>query len=207
MVRAFGWGAAAVVDPDPIRYTLTINMPETRDTDFSMSEFVRRNNDELVATYGNLVHRTLTFLQRYYEGKVPEVGPDYVGDEKVIDRIQETFDTVGDLLATCHFKDSLREVMALAQFGNRFLEETAPWKQRKTDPEAAGRNLYECLRMIDSLKVLTYPYLPFSAEKLHGLLGYTDDLVAHGWKPAVPAPGTKLPEPTPLFTKLELPEA
>lgn len=194
-------------DPDPIRYALTINMPETRDTDFSMAEFVRRNNDELVATYGNLVHRTLTFLQRYYEGKVPEVGPDYQGDERVIARIQETFDTVGDLLAGCHFKDSLKEVMNLAQFGNRYLEETAPWKQRKVDPEAAGKSLYECLRMIDSLKVLTYPYLPFSAEKLHGLLGYTDDLVSRGWKPTVPAPGTKLPEPAPLFTKLELPEA
>jgi len=193
-------------DPDPIRYALTINMPESRDTDFSIAEFVRRNNDELVATYGNLVHRTLTFLQRYYEGRVPDVGSDYQGDERVIDRIQETFNTVGDLLATCHFKDSLREVMALAQFGNRFLEETAPWKQRKTDAEAAGRNLYECLRMIDSLKMLTYPYLPFSAEKLHGMLGYTDNLVARGWKPTVPAPGTKLPEPAPLFTKLELPE-
>ena len=69
----------AQFDPDPIRYALTINMPETRDTDFSMAEFVRRNNDELVATYGNLVHRTLTFLQRYFEGKVPEVGADYRG--------------------------------------------------------------------------------------------------------------------------------
>ncbi len=207
-----GWAAwlpdmLAQYDPDPIRYMLTINMPETRDTDFSMAEFIRRNNDELVATYGNLVHRTLTFLQRYLEGKVPEVGPDYEGDEELTRRIEETFETVGDLLEGAHFKDSLKEVMTLAQFGNRYLEEKAPWKQRKENPEAMAATMYECLRLVDSLKVLTYPYLPHSAEKLHGLLGYSDDLLGHGWRSSVPPQGRKLPEPSPLFTKLELPEA
>lgn len=206
-----GWAAwlpdmLAQYDPDPIRYMLTINMPETRDTDFSMAEFVRRNNDELVATYGNLVHRTLTFLQRYLGGRVPEVGTEHRGDEELIRRIEETFDTVGDMLAGCHFKDSLKEVMNLAQYGNRYLEEKAPWKLRKENPDALAATMYECLRLVDSLKVLTYPYLPHSAEKLHGLLGYTDGILAHGWKPSVPPQGLKLPEPTPLFTKLELPE-
>ncbi|MGI5837135.1 MAG: methionine--tRNA ligase [Chloroflexota bacterium] len=206
-----GWAAwlpdmLAQYDPDPIRYMLTINMPETRDTDFSLSEFIRRNNDELVATYGNLVHRTLTFTQRYLKGQVPVVGPDYQGDERMIARIEEAFDTVGDMLAGAHFKDSLKEVMNLAQFGNRYFEEKAPWKLRKEDPKALAEAMYECLRLVDSLKILTYPYLPHSAEKLHGLMGYGDDILSHGWKPSAPPQGQKLLQPSPLFTKLELPE-
>lgn len=197
----------AKFDPDPIRYALTINMPETRDTDFSMSEFIRRNNDELVATYGNLAHRALSFIQRYFDSKVPELDPAYAGDQRVIERIDETFRTAGGMLEQCRFKDSLKEVMNLAQFGNRYFEEKAPWKSRKEDPAACAATLYECLRIVDSLKVLTYPYLPHSALKLHGLLGYEDDLVSHGWKPSVPPQGRALPEPSPLFTKLELPEA
>ncbi len=194
-------------EPDPIRYMLAINMPETRDTDFSMAEFIRRNNDELVATYGNLVHRVLTFLQSRFEGKVPVLGAGYQPDEQVTARIEETFDTAGDLLGACHFKDALREMMSLAQFGNGYLEEKSPWKQIKTDREAAATTMYECLRLVDSLKILTYPYLPHSAEKLHGLLGYGDDILGHGWKPSVPAQGLALPQPTPLFIKLEPPEA
>ncbi|HEX9014949.1 MAG TPA: methionine--tRNA ligase, partial [Chloroflexota bacterium] len=185
----------AQFDPDPIRYTLTINMPETRDTDFSMSEFVRRNNDELVATYGNLVHRTLSFVGRYFDGKAPVVEEGYQGDERVIARIAETFESVGGMLEVCKFKDSLKEVMNLAQFGNRYFEEKAPWKSRKEDPAACARTIYECLRIVDSLKVLTYPYLPFSAVKLHRLLGYDDDLVSRGWGPSVPPQGAVLPEP------------
>jgi methionyl-tRNA synthetase len=207
-----GWAAwlpdmLARFDPDPIRYVLAINMPETRDTDFSMSEFIRRNNDELVATYGNLVHRTLSFIQRYMDGKVPELGADYSGDQRVIERIDEAFKTVGDLLEGVKLKDGLREVMALAHFGNRYFEERAPWKQRKEDPEALAATMYECLRLIDSLKVLTYPYLPHSAEKLHGLLGYEQPILEQGWGPSVPPEGRSLPEPSPLFTKLDPIEA
>lgn len=197
----------AQFDPDPIRYALTINMPETRDTDFSMSEFVRRNNDELVATYGNLVHRTLTFTHRYFGGRVPEVGTDYSGDERMIQRIDETFAVVDQMLGECHFKDSLKEVMNLAQFGNRYFEDKAPWKQIKEDPAACAATIYECLRLVDSLKVLTYPYLPHSALKLHGLLGYEDGLVQRGFRPSVPPRGRVLPEPSPLFAKLEPPES
>jgi methionyl-tRNA synthetase len=203
-----GWAAwlpdmLARFDPDPIRYVLAINMPETRDTDFSMSEFIRRNNDELVATYGNLVHRTLSFIQRYMGSKVPELGADYSGDRRVIEQIDGTFKTVGDLLEGVKLKDGLREVMALAHFGNRYFEERAPWKQRKEDPEALAATMYECLRLIDSLKILTYPYLPHSAEKLHGILGYEQPILEQGWGPSVPPQGRSLPEPRPLFTKLD----
>jgi len=93
--------------------------------------------------------------------------------------------------------------MALAQFGNRLLDERAPWRQIRTDRAATADTIYGLLNLINGLKVLTYPFLPFSATKLHGLLGYTDDLLSHGWQLERLAPGTALPDPTPLFVKLD----
>ena len=198
----------AQFDPDPIRYALTINMPETRDTDFSMSEFIRRNNDELVATYGNLVHRSLSFLQRYMDGKVPEMGPDYQGDQRVIERIDETFKVVGNLLEGV-------QLQGLAEGSDEPRPVREPLLRGAGLRGSSGRRtrrgcavtMYECLRILDSLKILTYPYLPHSAEKLHGLLGYEGEILEQGWGPSVPPQGRQLPEPSPLFTKLEPIEA
>ncbi|MEA2640342.1 MAG: methionyl-tRNA synthetase, partial [Chloroflexota bacterium] len=164
-------------------------------------EFIRRNNEELVATWGNLVHRTLTFAVRNFEGQVPEAGTDVA--ELVEARAAETFATVRELLTACHFKEALREIMALAQFGNRLLDERAPWRQIRTDREATAATIYGLLTLINGIKVLTYPFLPFSSEKLHGLLGYEDELLAHGFRLERLVAGTRLPDPTPLFTKLE----
>ncbi|MPZ15141.1 MAG: methionine--tRNA ligase [Chloroflexi bacterium] len=188
-------------DPDPLRYMLAVNMPETRDADFTWEEFVRRNNEELVATWGNLVHRTLTFATRNFDGRVP-VGRTGVTDA-VEARAAVAFSTVGDLLSRCEFKHSLREIMALAQYGNRLLDERAPWREIHEDREAAAETMYGLLNLINGLKTLTYPFLPFSAETLHGLLGYTDTLLEHGWKLERLPPGTPLPMPTPLFAKIE----
>ncbi len=93
--------------------------------------------------------------------------------------------------------------MGLAQFGNRLLDERAPWRQIRTDREASADTIYGLLNLINAIKVLSYPFLPFSAEKLHGLLGYQDAILAHGWQVERLTQGTKLPEPTPLFTKLD----
>jgi methionyl-tRNA synthetase len=188
-------------DPDPLRYMLAANMPETRDADFTWEEFIRRNNEELVSTWGNLVHRTLTFATRNWEGKVPQATLEVT--ELVEAQARQTFDRVRGLLGTCQFKEALRETMGLAQFGNRLLAERAPWQQIKTDREAAADTIYGLLNLINALKILTYPYLPFSATRLHGLLGHTDELLAHGWNVERLVPGTTLPEPEPLFTKLE----
>jgi methionyl-tRNA synthetase len=189
-------------DADPLRYMLAANMPETRDADFTWEEFIRRNNEELVATWGNLVHRTLTFAARNFEGGVPEV----VGTEVTQlaeQRAKETFLAVQALLGGCHFKEALREFMGLAQFGNRLLDERAPWRQIKTDREATADTIYGLMNLINAIKVLSYPFLPFSAEKLHGLLGYSDSILDHGWNIERLSPGTRFPEPAPLFTKLE----
>jgi methionyl-tRNA synthetase len=187
-------------DPDPIRYAITTNLPETSDSDFSLSMLLRRNNDELVATWGNLAHRTLTFIQRYFEGQAPRYGPI---DSGVVERVDRVFAEVTAHLEAVHFKDTIREVMALAQFGNRYFDDQAPWRQVKNDRQACADTLGTLLYLINGLKVLFYPFLPHTARKLHGLLGFPDELEAHGWG-AEPVPaGQKLPPPTPLFTKLE----
>lgn len=189
-------------DPDPLRYMLAANMPETRDADFTWEEFIRRNNEELVATWGNLVHRTLTFAVRNFEGRVPDAGLEVTQIAQA--RTAESFETVRRLIGACHFKEGLREVMGLAQYGNRLLDERAPWRQIREDRAACADTIYGLLNLINGIKVLSYPYLPFSAEKLHRLLGYDDELLPHGWQHERLAPGTPLPEPKPLFTKLEV---
>jgi methionyl-tRNA synthetase len=191
-------------DPDPIRYYLTTNAPESSDTDFSADDLMRRNNDELAATWGNLVHRTLTFAQRYFDGRVPGNG---VTDPVVAERIDQTFAQVTAHLDAVHLKETIRDVMALAQFGNRYFDEQAPWRQVKEDLELAGATIGTLVNLINALKVLFAPFLPFTSARLHELLGYEDALEAHGWGwEAVPT-GQALPKPTPLFTKIERNEA
>jgi methionyl-tRNA synthetase len=190
-------------DPDPLRYVIAANMPETRDADFSMDEFFRRNNAELVATYGNLVHRTLTFIQRYYDGQVPTV-QGYAGPgPAVAERVDAAFSAVSAGLEAARFKDPLREAMALAQFGNRFFDERAPWRQVKENRAACAETLLDLLYVIDGLKVLFAPFLPFSSARLHALLGYEGELASQGWRAQLPPPGQALPPPKPLFVKLD----
>ncbi len=191
----------AKYDPDPIRYYISANMPESSDTDFSMREFIRRNNDELVATWGNLVHRTLTFVQRYFKGRVP--GREGGADPAVVERIEATFQYATDNLQHVRFKDTIREIMALAQFGNRYFDEKAPWRLVKDDRESCAEVMGTLLDLINALKVLFYPFLPFSSSRLHQLLGFTDEITSHGWKAEAVPRGQQLPPPSPLFVKLE----
>jgi methionyl-tRNA synthetase len=187
-------------DPDPIRYAITSNLPESSDTDFSVSELIRRNNDELAAAWGNLVHRSLTFLQRYFDGVVPDYGP---LDPLVVERVDKAFADATARLEAVHIKDTLREVMGLAQFGNRFFDERAPWRQIREDRQACADTFGSLLFLLNSLKVLFYPFLPFTSERLHALLGFEDRLQDHGWRASQVPAGQTLPKPTPLFVKLE----
>ncbi len=190
-------------DPDPLRYLLSINMPETGDTDFSWREFVRRNNDELVATYGNLVHRVLTFVYRNFDGCVPAYDKIDTSGNELIDKSLALFDAVGGLLARCSFKQALKTAMAVAHEANRYLDEKSPWKVIKEDRSAAATSLYVVLSVICHLKTILYPFLPFSSQKLHQYLGFEGKVEDCGWKPQPPLPGQKLQEPQPLFTKLD----
>jgi len=190
-------------EPDPLRYLLAINMPENGDTDFSWREFVRRNNDELVATYGNLAHRVLTFTYRNFEGCVPKAGKLDKPGEAIINSARETLNNMDGLLSQCHFKQAIMAGMALAHEANRYLDDKSPWKVIKEDRQAAADSLYVALNVICQLKTMLYPFLPFSSQKLHEYLGFAGKVEDYGWKPQPPEPGQKLGEPKPLFTKLD----
>src|SRR5207249_2772405 len=158
-------------DADALRYYLMIAGPENQDTDFTWSEFLRRNNDELVGTWGNLVHRTLVNAQRNF-GAVPEPGPLSARDSEVIASVEHGFQSVGELYAGARFKAALTEAMRLAQLVNQYLGEEEPWHTIKTDRARAATILYVATRCVDNLKVMLAPVLPFTAQRLHGLLGY-----------------------------------
>jgi methionyl-tRNA synthetase len=189
--------------PDPLRYLLSANMPETNDTDFSWREYVRRNNDELVATYGNLAHRVLTLTYRNFEGKVPvPVNLDET-DRLMAASCKEVFEEVDDSLYRCQFKQALNKAMALAHEANRYLDGKAPWKAIKTDRQAAANSLYTAIGAISALKTMLYPFLPFSSQKLHEYLGFEGKIENSKWEVCIPEPGQKLVEPKALFTKLD----
>ena len=199
-------------DPDPLRYLLSVNMPETSDTDFSWREFVRRNNDELVATYGNLVHRVLTFVYRNFDGKVPtyedmgaenNVIPLDGKDNDLIKKSTSIFAHVDGSLSGCHFREAVRWAMALAQEANRYLDDKSPWKTIKETRKAAATSLYTAIYVISQLKTMLYPFLPFSSQKLHEYLGFKGSIEGYGWQFNPALPGQKLLPPQPLFTKLD----
>jgi methionyl-tRNA synthetase len=215
-------------DPDALRYFLSIAGPETQDTDFTWSEFVRRNNDELVATWGNLVNRTLQSAYKHF-GAVPEPGALADADRRLLEEVERGFDTVGSLIEAARFKNAVQEAMRLAALGNQYVAEQEPWAKLESDRGRAGTILYVALRAIDSLKVLLTPFLPFSSQRLHHLLGH-DGLLAGSlefrtvveeagrehvvltgdyetwvgrWEPSSLRPGQALREPSPLFVKLD----
>ena len=194
-------------DPDPLRYLLSIGMPETSDADFSWAEFVRRSNEELVATYGNLVNRVLSFTYRNFEGKIPTPGPLSELDEAILNNARATMESVDHSLYLCRFKAAIGQAFSLAQEANRYLDKRAPWKHIKTDPQDAATTLWVAIRVINCLKLLLYPFLPFSSQKLHHFLGFEGRVEEAGWDfqrviEAVKG-GMPLRQPEPLYTKLD----
>jgi methionyl-tRNA synthetase len=190
-------------DPDPLRYLLSINMPETGDTDFSWREFLRRNNDELVATYGNLAHRVLTFTYRNFEGAVPTPAELDSQSQGLMAKAQVALDEVDKLLYQCHFKEGIKAAMSLAQEANRYLDDKAPWKMLKQDRQASATSVYVALSVLAALKTIFYPFLPFSSERLHKFLGFDGSIETAGWQVQSLVPGQKLLAPEPLFQKLD----
>jgi methionyl-tRNA synthetase len=215
-------------DPDPLRYFLTAAGPETQDTDFTWAEFVRRNNDELLATWGNLVNRTLTSAYRNF-GEVPRPGELTEADRTLVEAVEAGFEAVGSQIDAVRFKAALGEAMRLAGLVNAYINDQAPWEAIKTDRDRAATVLYVCLRCVDNLKTLFTPFLPFTSQRVHELLGHEgliagplevrderdDDGSVHtvltgdyaswvgGWEPSALEPGQKLREPVPLYRKLD----
>jgi methionyl-tRNA synthetase len=191
-------------DPDPLRYILSINMPETSDSDFSWQEFVRRNNDELVATYGNLVNRVLTFTYRNFEGKVPEPGALADDDREIQEKAESSLGEVDNLLHDCKFRLAIMRAMELAQAANRYLDVKSPWKVIKEDRRAAATSLYVALTVITQLKTMFYPFMPFSSQKVHGYLGFNGSPSDGRWQWQELPPAQTLCQPLPLFKKLDV---
>jgi methionyl-tRNA synthetase len=189
--------------PDPLRYLLSANMPESADADFSWREFVRRNNDELVATYGNLVHRVMTFTHRHFDGCVPVPGETDAADKGLLQKAEATVAAVDESLGRCRFREAIRAAMSLAQETNRYLDDKSPWKTIKTDRVACATALFISFAAISCLKTVLAPFLPFSSQRLHTMLGSQGRVGAEEWVLHPVLAGQKLGAAETLFTKLD----
>ena len=189
--------------PDPLRYHLAASMPETSDADFSWAEYVRRNNDELVATFGNLVHRVLTQVYRNFDQAVPDPGDLDEPANDLIAKAGAALVSVGASLDAVRIREALNGAMGLAREANRYIDAQAPWKQVKEDRSAAARSLYTSLHAISALSVMLHPFLPFSTQILHEALGGSGRVEKAGWAITKPVPGTPILQPAPLFAKLD----
>src|SRR6266536_3508519 len=214
-------------DVDALRYYVAVAGPETQDTDFTWSEFVRRNNDELVATWGNLVNRAVSFAARNI-GSVPAAGPLTDLDSELLARSRQAFGTVGEHLSASRFKFAINEAMRTVAEANKYFSEQAPWKLRESDPDRMRTVLHVALQLVDDAKTLLTPFLPRSSQQVHELLGGSgtwsdmprvEEVDEEGgpsypvitgtydgaarWASVPLRAGTPLAAPKPLFTKLD----
>ncbi len=188
---------------DVLRYVLTANAPETKDNNFTWKDFQARNNNELVAVYGNFVNRALQLTKKYYDGVVPQPGEFTPQDQETISEFQNVKAEVERLLEAFRFRDAQKEAMNLARIGNKYLADAEPWKVVKTDPERVKTVLFLSLQLVANLATAFEPFLPFSSEKLRRMLGMEaaewDRLGSIDLLPA----GKQLAEPELLFEKID----
>ncbi len=214
-------------DVDALRYYVAVAGPENQDTDFTWSEFLRRNNDELVATWGNLVNRSVSFAARNI-GSIPEPGHLTEWDRDVLERSRQAFGQVGAALGRSRFKAGVNEAMRAVAEANKYMSDQAPWKLRESDPERMRTVLHVVLQLVNDAKTLLTPFLPESSGKVYRMLGgagewsgtprieevdedggpsypvITGDYgTAARWESQPVKPGTPLSPPVPLFTKLD----
>ena len=220
-------------DPDALRYYLAVAGPETQDTDFTWAEFLRRNNDELVAGWGNLVNRTIAMTAKNL-GAIPAAGAFTDTDHALLATTRAAFDSVGDLLARSRQRAAINEAMRVVGEANKYLSETAPWKLRTEDPDRMATVLHVALQAVDDCKTLLTPFLPSSSSRVHALLGGTgtwagmpdlvagEDRIVAGeaadssysvltgdyqtaarWESTPIEVGRPIAPPTPVFTKLD----
>ncbi len=214
-------------DVDALRYYVAVAGPENQDTDFTWSEFIRRNNDELVAAWGNLVNRSVSIAAKNI-GAIPEPGQLAAVDHQILERSRAAFGVVGGELGRSRFKAAITETMRTVAEANKYMSDQAPWKLRESDPERMRTVLHVVLQLVDDAKTLLTPFLPRSSEKVYRMLGGTgtwsgmpeirevdeedapsypvitgDYHTAARWESQAVVPGTRLAAPTPLFAKLD----
>jgi methionyl-tRNA synthetase len=215
-------------DVDALRYYVAVAGPENQDTDFTWSEFIRRNNDELVANWGNLVNRSVSFAARNL-GSIPAAGQLTDADAAILSRSRASFAAVGESLSRSRFKAAITEAMRTVGEANKYLSDQAPWKLRESDPERMATIMHVALQLVDDGKTLLTPFLPESSQKVAAMLGagggtwsgmprieqvtqdggpdypvITGDYdTAARWASAPITPGTPLAAPAPLFAKID----
>ena len=198
--RSIGWYADRL-EPDALRFAIASVLPEQNDTDLTEEEIIRRINEELVATWGNLVNRVLTITSRNFDGQVPSPGPLTAGDQQIVDGVDNALTDIAALIDRVELKAGLRAAMDSATTVNVYLNATEPWKLVKTDRDRAGTVLWTALQAISGLRTAFAPYLPFTTRTLGSMIGLGPEV--NGWvRPELPT-GTKLGEISPLFKKLE----
>jgi methionyl-tRNA synthetase len=188
---------------DVLRYVLTANAPETKDNNFTWRDFQDRNNNELVAIYGNFVNRALQLTKKYWEGIVPECGGLQEVDRKAIDEFKDVKANVEQMLDNFKFREAQKEAMNLARIGNKYITECEPWKVWKTDPKRVETILYVSLQLVANLAIAFEPFLPFSSKKLRAMLNITEFEWSQLGSTDLLKPGHKLAEPQLLFEKIE----
>ena len=189
---------------DVLRYVLTANAPETKDNDFTWADFQARNNNELVAIYGNFINRALVLTKKYFDGQVPACGQLTDYDKETIEEFKNVKNTLESLLNNFRFRDAQKEAMNLARIGNKYLADTEPWKLAKTDMERTATVLHVALQIAANLAIAFEPFLPFSSEKLKAMLNMDNSI---GWEDLgridLLSAGNPLGEVSLLFDKIE----
>ncbi|MBI5022253.1 MAG: methionine--tRNA ligase [Ignavibacteriales bacterium] len=209
--KSRGWGIdvdefLAEFPADALRYTLTMNLPELRDADFYWKDFQARVNNELADILGNFINRTVTFVHKNFEGKIPERGILTESDDNLVSLINSTSKTAGELFEKYKLRDATLEIMNLARAANKYFNDNEPWKTLKTDRQRCSTTLHICLHTVRALSILFEPILPFSVEKIWKIMNLQGSVHNAEWETAgalVLKAGDKLNQPEILFTKIE----
>ena len=190
---------------DVLRYALTANAPETKDNDFTWKDFQARNNNELVAIFGNFINRVVVLTQKYYEGEVPAAGALNATDSETLQQLSELTQKIEQSLERYRFREAQQELMNIARLGNKYLADEEPWKLIKTDAERVKTVMYVALQVATALAITSEPFLPFTSEKLKNIL----QLGTTAWEQVKQNPtallptGHKIGVATLLFEKIE----
>lgn len=193
--------------PDALRYAIAANLPEYTDTDISEDELVRRINDELANDWGNLVNRVFAMTSKNFDGVVPGPGDLEAVDSALLERLDGLLTDEAGLLERIELRQALKKALEGAQATNAYLNQLAPWKTAKTDRDRTARTLYTALQAIDAIAVGFAPFVPFSSDEILGLLGFAGGALEHGWCRREVVAGTELGSTSPLFQKMDPPEA
>jgi methionyl-tRNA synthetase len=188
---------------DVLRYVLTANAPETKDNDFTWKDFQAKNNNELLAIFGNFVNRTIVLTHKYFDGKVPELGVLDENDKTVLDELKTFPDKVASSLEKYRFREALAQMMNLARLGNKYLTETEPWKKIKTDENRVKTILNISLQICGNLSILCEPFLPFTSDKLSKMLNLSNLIWKDAGNESILKSGHQIEKAAYLFEKIE----